>query len=123
MKRDWNLIRLLLLEVESGEKPAELNQYSDEQVLYHCDLLNESDLIIASIALGGNGTAVGARIERLTWKGHDLLDTIRDENTWKLTQAVVKEATVSATADMLKEACKWVASTAFEAAAKAMLKP
>jgi hypothetical protein len=123
MKRDWGLVRLLLLEIESGERPAGLEQYSEEQILYHCELLKESDLIIASVVTGGEGKAIGARIERLTWKGHDLLDSIRNETIWNQTQAVVREATVSATADMLKDACKWVTSTAFEAAAKAMLKP
>ena len=123
MQRDWNLIRLLLLKVESGEEPAELNQYSDEQVLYHCELLQESDLVIGTIVIGENGKAAGARIERLTWKGHDLLDSIRDDTIWKKTLSVVKEVTISASADMLKDAVRWVTSAAFEGAVKAMLKP
>jgi hypothetical protein len=123
MQRDWNLVRLLLLQIESGEKPEGIDKYPDEQILYHCELLEESDLAIISMTYGETGEAIGARMQRLTWNGHDLLDSIRNETIWNRTQAMVKEATTTATADMLKEACKWVASTAFEAAAKAMLKP
>lgn len=123
MKRDWNLIRLLLLEIESRVAPEALKQYTEEQVLYHCELLEESGLILGKLVRGGKGQVVGASIQRLTWKGHDLLDSIRDEGVWARVQSMTKAAAGSATAEMLMEASRWVVSAALGAAVKAATRP
>jgi len=54
MKRDMDLIRLLLFQVE-GEKELDLSDYSDEQKLYHQRLLLEAGLVHGSerSSLGG----------------------------------------------------------------------
>ena len=56
MRRDWNLIRLLLLEIESESPPNGLDAYSKEQQLYHAVLLVESELVHGEIVVNENGT-------------------------------------------------------------------
>ena len=45
MKRDMELIRLLLLQVEAGTPPAELSEYSKDEKVYHAVLLIERGLV------------------------------------------------------------------------------
>jgi len=81
VKRDFDLIRLLLLEIE-GEEQVNLSEYTQEQVRYHTALLIEAGL------LNGEG---GKKVYRgylpytnlsLTWKSHEFLDQIKNKSVW-----------------------------------------
>jgi hypothetical protein len=91
MKRDMDLIRLLLIDAE-GEEDIDLSEYSDEQILYHKSLLVDSELCRGAVARGGQGQVVGVHITQLNWQGHDFLDAARNETVWRK----VKEKIVSA---------------------------
>ena len=55
MKRDMELIRLSLLEVE-GEKPVpDLSAYTEDQKVYHMALCIEAGLVDGDIVKDGNG--------------------------------------------------------------------
>lgn len=73
MKRDMELIRLLLVYEETGEAPTELANYPDEQKLYQLQLMEDTNLIVAHFTLGNQGRVVAAYPQRLTWAGHDFL--------------------------------------------------
>ena len=91
MKRDMDLIKLLLREVEGEEPKPNLSDYSEEQTLYHYELMEEAGLVVADFLRGGSGEVVGAHIERLTNLGHDFLDASRSDTVWsKFKQAVGK---------------------------------
>jgi hypothetical protein len=91
MKRDIDLIKLLLREVEGEEPKPDLSSYSEPQILYHYGLMEEAGLIVAGLVRGGSGQVVGARIQRLTNLGHDFLDASRSDTVWaKFKQAVGK---------------------------------
>jgi hypothetical protein len=91
MKRDIDLIKLLLREVEGEEPKPDLSSYSEPQILYHYELMEEAGLIVADLVRGGSGQVVGARIQRLTNLGHDFLDASRSDTVWaKFKQAVGK---------------------------------
>jgi len=91
MKRDLDLIREIMLHIESGEEydgtrefyytaPEEmgLTGCSPEQFVYHCKLLIEDGYI------DGAATVLGQVVVRgLTSDGHDFLDDIRDPGVWK----------------------------------------
>jgi len=83
MKRDLNMIRLLLIQIEGEEKP-DLSNYTEEQQKYHAALLVEAGLVHGDViddALdGGIATVV---MTRLTWEGHEFLDGARNEALWK----------------------------------------
>jgi hypothetical protein len=55
MKRDMNLIRLQLLEVEGEEPKPNLEQYTEEQQVYHMALSIEAGLVDGAIVKDSNG--------------------------------------------------------------------
>lgn len=96
MKRDWDLIRTILLRMEQGN-PAEIyyngiEGYPYEQVLYHLYLLYRAGLIegIATQAIADLYPEVYPTT--ITWKGHDLLERIRDDSFWTKAKQALQEA-------------------------------
>jgi hypothetical protein len=102
MKRDMELVRLLLLEVEGEEKP-DLSKYAEEVQVYHMALLIEAELIDGSVVSGSNGYPAATHAIRLTWKGHEFLDAARNETIWKKALAKVKESGASITLSLLQQ--------------------
>lgn len=101
MKRDMDLVRNLLLAIESHpqldgtgaiqpEEPGELGitDHSFEEVAYHLAMLIEAGLV------EGQMTPMQRLpvISKLTWRGHDFLDTIRDPAIWRETKEGAKKA-------------------------------
>lgn len=94
MKRDMELIRLLLLDTEGEEKP-DLSGYSEQQLLYHTALLIDAELVEGAIIPGSDGLPIAAHIIRLNWKGHEFLDAARNQSVWKKVMEKVKSGGAS----------------------------
>lgn len=92
MKRDMDLIRLLLQDIESEEPKPNLSGYSNHQCFYHLELMEDAGLIVVGFLRGGGGEIVGIEPGlRLTNLGHDFLEASRSETVWaKFRQAVIK---------------------------------
>lgn len=105
MKRDMDLVRNLLLEIEGGRRAFELMTPDIAEILgedgagkmpreqaelieYHLALLDEAGLITIQAKLSGAVWQIG----QITWAGHDFLDTIRDPAIWRETKAGAKQA-------------------------------
>ena len=99
MKRDMDLIRDLLLKIESDplydgtrwvpvNKPADLgiSNHSPEEVGYHLTMLIEAGLI-----KGKSGVELMPVLNKLTWEGHEFLDDIRDQGIWNKTKERLKD--------------------------------
>ena len=93
MKRDMDLIREILLQVE--EAPADghgvslkLPEYDPKVVNYHVRLLAEADLIKARTT--DHTTYTSYRPLRLTWTGHEFLDAARNERLWSKVKDLLK---------------------------------
>lgn len=112
MKRDMDLVRDLLLAIDEDPKydgkhrlmsndPSDfgISGYSTEVVGYHLDLLLEAGLIA-----GQAGTRMPI-ISKVTWDGHDFLDTIRDPDVWANTKEGAKKAG-GFTLDLLRDLAK-----------------
>ena len=56
--------------------------FSEQQVDYHLVLLRDAGFIGAKRGLSGDWS-----ISALTWEGHEFLDAVRDDGTWKKTKA------------------------------------
>jgi hypothetical protein len=97
MKRDMELIRKILLSVESHEDgfaPRELSieGYSDDQVGYHCYLLGQAGLAeVVDITTRGS-TGPKCVIRNLTWEGHEFLVASRDPTTWEAAKKTLSDA-------------------------------
>jgi hypothetical protein len=101
MKRDMNLIRLLLLEIE-GEEESDLTNYSEEQVDYHKFLLLNGGLALGEDAMFSGQTHPVALLYSLTWEGHDFLDAARNETTWKKTLQKIKKSSGTVAFEVIK---------------------
>lgn len=110
MKRDMELVRAILNEIEEKAEPTARNKkisidgYDDAMVDAHVELLIEADLIKGTVLRGGNGL-IGSMVERLTWNGHEFVNVSRDKNWKKAKDSLLKHG-VSITFDLLLEYLK-----------------
>ena len=97
MKRDIDLVRKLLLYVEdkTGTNTLDSTTLSVQghdrlEVGYHIRLLADAGLLnyIDGSAMGDD--VPNYLIEGLTWRGHDFVDSIRDNTVWKRTKEALK---------------------------------
>lgn len=104
MKRDMDLIRKILLAIETHPEygnwdvPMALGGYSETAVSYHLKLLTEAGLVEARNL---KGTTVWA-VNGLTWAGHEFLEAARDDSRWEKVKRLVWEKTGSLSFDVLK---------------------
>jgi hypothetical protein len=90
MTRDWEVIRAILIRLEEANTPnavvnmKDFDGIEEQRIAYNIRLLRDADCIEANIhesSTGDNLISV-AIARRLTPKGHDLLDSIRNESLW-----------------------------------------
>lgn len=96
MKRDMDLIRAMLLAIESDPHPyapkIEIEGYTQEQIDYHAILLGEAGLAkVHEIRLEESHTPVATTVERLTWAGHEFLDSAREKQTWNQAKDLINK--------------------------------
>lgn len=97
MKRDMELCRKILLEIEEkyeGEAlfGLPLDGYELVQVGEHCKMMYEYGLISEFKPINADGAPMlGFFVGSLTWEGHDFLDSIREDTVWSKTKDVIKD--------------------------------
>jgi len=95
MRRDWELVRQVLLKLEQlGDTASVLEStdvlpYDADNVSYHMKIMDEAGLIEAHCLEHTGGTHCHA--SRLTWSGHEFLDQVREQTVWNRTKASVRE--------------------------------
>jgi hypothetical protein len=103
MKRDIELVRLLLLQCETSSSPAELANYSQQEKIYNLVLMKDAGLIDVHFLEGNDVLPYGFRDLRLTWAGHDFIDAARNDTIWN-----------KAKDEFLKPGISWTFSILFE---------
>jgi hypothetical protein len=98
MKLDKDLVREILLQVEAYPHPmgwVELNVpgHSAEEIAHHIELLDEAGFVEADDLTDTDG--YDWRAKRLTYEGHEFLDTVRDGEVWRLTKETAKKTGVA----------------------------
>ena len=108
MKRDMELIRIILLDTE-GETQVDLSPYNEEHLKYHKKLLLDRGFIegIEISSLVGLSEVI---IESLTWAGHDFLDDARDDRVWQEAMQEIGKYVGSASLDVVKAVLAAVAT-------------
>lgn len=79
MKRDMDLVRLILLEIENKYRSTAIYDlviegYDTETVAYHCKILYEAGLISNYKAQYADNEIYGFGVGSLTWDGNDFLE-------------------------------------------------
>lgn len=99
MKRDMDLIRAMLLAIESnphGFAPKiDIEGYTQEQIGYHALLLGEAGLAKVHERKLEEIKTPEAYVERLTWAGHEFLDSARDKQIWNQAKDVLNKVGAS----------------------------
>lgn len=98
MKLNNDCVRDLLLFIEENLglnqhldiKSAEINNYSQDELIYTAIKLDEAGYINANISNYIDGNC-DIYIYSLTWNGHKFLDNIRDDGVWKTTKGIVSK--------------------------------
>jgi hypothetical protein len=112
MKRDMDLIRALLLEIEKcdsgryGDGSLALpiiEGYPEDQVRHHCYLLHEAGMIEGVEGKSRRDNRDGPTVYPLwlSWKGHDFVDAVRSDSLWNRAKSKVKEKIESASFELL----------------------
>jgi hypothetical protein len=93
MKRDMDLVRTLLLWIESdphfdGTRQFQPNEPSDLGITdrSYADVAYNLNHLIKHGYVEGSHTAQMPFVAQLTWAGHDFLDSVRDPETWAKTK-------------------------------------
>lgn len=109
MKRDWELIRQILLAVESLESGAQavrsgaIEGYDPELAAYHIHMLIEAGLVNGTCSKSINAPRQCVARE-LTWAGHEFLDQIRSQTVWNRTVGLLREKGLDLSFDSIKAA-------------------
>jgi len=101
MKRDWDVVRRVLTEIEEGDRHTlQYHENKDAAVTAHAFLLLDAGYITAVNATTLDGRALIS--PELTWAGHELLDTIRSKTVWERIKQLAKEKGIELTFDSVK---------------------
>jgi hypothetical protein len=117
------LIRRILVLAEDQPVPKEgdapdssflsVDGYDDVTVARHVELLEEAGLVRANLFEIDSFGVIGARVERLTWQGHEFLDAAKNDTVWQRTMAVVKDKGGSVPFGVFQEIMVGVAKIVF----------
>lgn len=112
MKRDLDLIRDILLQIEESNSEVipitvlslcKEEDYSDFALLStHIKLLLDSKYIEAEQMSNNSYGLCDFRIHRITSSGYDYLDTVRDDSIWSTIKSKIKTISNSAALDVVK---------------------
>jgi hypothetical protein len=107
MKRDLQLVKKILLHFEektdwTGEKKLTIAGYDDKLVSYHVDILFEAGLINGEPSKTKEGRIHDVLPFRLTWEGHEFLDSIRG-GRWETIMKKVRDSGGNFTFELIKK--------------------
>ncbi|MDN4061278.1 DUF2513 domain-containing protein [Massilia sp. YIM B02769] len=97
MKRDMDLARMILLDLEQNDIPRyeqlKLDGYDEERIGYHCYLLAQAGLIVAVDATDTENILPNYIPSHLTWDGHEFLNGIKAPSDWeRIKKSVIQPA-------------------------------
>ena len=87
MKRDLNIVRQLLLDIEKHDSthpftltPDEKDSFTNEEMQYHLFLMHQAGLISGQDISTFDGPQF--LIKGMTWQGHEFLEAARNDQVW-----------------------------------------
>ena len=127
MKRDFELIREILLAIEEQHTGVAIYGFKVEgydltTVAYHCKLLEEVGFISAYKASYADNAIYNIAVGGLTWEGNDYLDKVRDNTLWKKTKDTIKKKGLPLLIDTIKSIATAFITAAAEGVANSIIK-
>jgi hypothetical protein len=121
MKRDWDMIRDILTKLEEfSNEEGSLNLSSfprdkHAEISYHMELLIESGLVNGQMSEEFGPEPEDFFVTRLTWQGHEFLDSIRNDTVWQKTKKSFFSQGISMTFDLVKSFASDIAASYLKA--------
>jgi hypothetical protein len=94
MKRDMDLVRLMLLRIERtpsawATQPFGIQYFAPQQVRHHAQIMIEDGLIEGSEGTDTLDKSPEGKPLWPTWKGHEFLDMARNEQRWNKAKQII----------------------------------
>lgn len=127
MKRDMELVRLILLKIEEEYRSTAIYDltiagYDMETVAYHCKILKEAGLISAYRAQYASDELWSFGVGSLTWEGNDFLDKIRDNSQWNRIKNAITQKGLPLVIETIKAISNAFVTAAAEGVANSIIK-
>ena len=113
MKRDIDLIRLILLKLEAMKpdeygKPIKIDGYDQNIVNYHAWYLDEEGFIDSTFIKVDQAPfgIAGVIPRRIKERGYEFLDAARNPNVWEKMRQAMKEKSLSLTLEVAQDVLK-----------------
>ena len=109
MKRNIDLIRLILLETQKGNPNGEINEYDEDSLKYHRKLAIDAGLLEGKIQNNMSNTSnvpSAVFVKDLSWAGHDFLDSIESDTNWFKVKNFIQESGKTVTLETIKYGVK-----------------
>lgn len=108
MKRDMDLVRLILLKIEDEYHDSYIYDlpvagYDLPTVAYHCDILHDAGYISYYEPFHADDELQSFRVGALTWAGNEYLEKVRDNSRWAKVRQVMLDKGLPFTIDMVKK--------------------
>jgi hypothetical protein len=95
MRRDLDLVRQLLLQIEAlpAGPPAQYRagEVEDPVLLAHLEMLIASGLVNGKISRSQGSRGDVISISGLTWEGHEWVEMVRSQGVWNETKTALVE--------------------------------
>ncbi|XZW51142.1 DUF2513 domain-containing protein [Acinetobacter baumannii] len=102
MKRDWDIIRAVLIATEEDRFDEYVEELEDDSlVIGNTVLLIQAGFITGEVLLSLDGID-DVSVHDLTWQGHELLDVIRSKPVWEKIKTTALEKGLELTFDVVK---------------------
>ncbi len=109
MKRNWDVIRGILSRLEelpNTDSSLDLSDFPKDQAYeysYHFELLIEAGLVEGQMAKALGAGPHDFFADRLTWSGHEFLDSIKSDTVWEKTKKTFTSKGIDMTFDLVKK--------------------
>ena len=95
MKRDLDLVRQLMLQIEAlpAAPPVQYrtSEIEDPVLLAHLEMLIEAGLVNGRISRSQGTRGDVISVSGLTWQGHEWIDMVRSQSLWNEVKTTVLE--------------------------------
>ena len=127
MKRDMDLVRLILLEIEDKYRSTAIydlaiDGYDTETVAYHCKILHEAGLISDYKAQYADNEIYVFGVGSITWDGNDFLEKIRDDSQWKKVKETITKKGLPLVIETIKSVANALISATVEGITNSIMK-